>query len=602
LKSFIHFKVVISRATRERGHVLYFFRGIATGCVNVGKIGYSKPEHSSKADEVTHQHVDGPAYEIENPIQKLIHVVGTFFSEPTYYAENKPNKDGLTEQAQGVVDAAHALAEASPEDLLVIAAWARDPKEGLKLRTTPQVLFAIAAAHKDSRNHLVKYARKVMWRADDIRTAFASYNHLFVPAGSKRTLPVQLKRSLALALSQQTAYSLIKYNTDTHPTFRDVVAMVKGSKSRSVVKDTSTGYPIPKGLYEYLAFGKVTEDAPDIVRLRQQFFQNKDVTKVTLEDVNAAGLTWENCLSHFGNTPAVWRLCLPVMGEMALTRNLRNFEQANFGKDDWDVIETALLPFDEVDGVLRPRKTVQLPFRFLSAYRYIYTGRSKSIVAKAFDRSIASVPDLPGKSVTFTDNSGSMQTAVSKDSTISLKDAGNALGAILAKKNGDSIDIHTFGDFVKRVDINYIDSGITILEKIDAVGNTTGHGTNIDAIEQTINEYTKRGEIVNRFIILSDMCCYHFGGYIASRTLGGMQRAFDEYRRKVHKDCYLYSVNLAGYGQAQVKPEDNNVIIMSGWSESIIRLMLDAENSSRETPRNTVLPTIEQLRIKYKAV
>ena len=46
-----------------------------------------------------------------------------------------------------VLETATAVANGeSPEDLLVIAAWARDTENGLKLRSTPQIMLALAAA------------------------------------------------------------------------------------------------------------------------------------------------------------------------------------------------------------------------------------------------------------------------------------------------------------------------------------------------------------------------------------------------------------------------------------------------------------------------
>lgn len=559
----------------------------------MGKIGYSKPAHSSKNGEVKHSFVEGPAYDIKDPVNKLIHQIGTFFSEPTYYAGDKKNENGVTPQAQEVIDTAHAVAEASPEDLLILASWARDFKDGLKLRTTPQVLFAIAAAHKKTRNLLSDYESKIFLRADDIRTTFAAYNKLFV-TGEKRTLPTDFKRALAKGLARQSDYSLIKYSTEDHPTFKDVLSMVKNKKNAKLVSNPKAGYPLSKGMYEYLSFGKVSELSSSIVKLRSEFFQNKDLSKVTMQNVEQAGLTWENVLSHFGNKKEVWELVVGVMGEMAITRNLRNFEQANLDDDFWNKVEAALLP----DG----GKTVQLPFRFLAAYKHITGSRAKSVVAKAFDRSIHTVPKLPGKSIIFADNSGSMNSVVSVKSEMTLKDAANSLGAILSKQNEDNAHMYVFADHVKKVNINYIDSGISILENIEKIGSTAGGGTNIDEIERTINDYRNRGEKIDRFVVLSDMCCYTYSKNAAwGINKGGLQRAFDEYRRKVNKNCFLYSINLAGYEQAQVKPEGDNIVIMSGWSEQIISLMLAAENLEKEN-KTVALPTIELLRSKYKVV
>src|SRR5579871_2467498 len=105
------------------------------------------------AEQVAHRHVPGRAYEVADAASKLIHTVGGgFFNEPKYYDSNRSpaafhaelastgkissvivDRLGLTEQAREVLETAWAVADSAfPEDLLVIAAWARDTRDGLK--------------------------------------------------------------------------------------------------------------------------------------------------------------------------------------------------------------------------------------------------------------------------------------------------------------------------------------------------------------------------------------------------------------------------------------------------------------------------------------
>src|SRR5262249_39132833 len=119
-------------------------------------------------EQVAHQHVPGRAYEVGDAAAKLIHTIGGgFFNEPKYYDSNRSpaafyaelastgriswvivDQLGLSEQAREVLETAQAVAaSARPEDLLIIAAWARDPKDGLRLRTTPAMLLALSAAN-----------------------------------------------------------------------------------------------------------------------------------------------------------------------------------------------------------------------------------------------------------------------------------------------------------------------------------------------------------------------------------------------------------------------------------------------------------------------
>jgi hypothetical protein len=82
-----------------------------------------------------------------------------------------------------------------------------------------------------------------------------------------------------------------------------------------------------------------------------------------------------------------------------------------------------------------------------------------------------------------------------------------------------------------------------------------------------------------------------------------MQSMLDKYRREVNPDCYVYSVNLAGYGQSQVRPNGKRTHMLSGWSEQIFGIMRDiegCESQSAQSDEPKEIPTIEVLRSRYK--
>ena len=56
------------------------------------KFGMKKGSVHDKADseQVAHKHVPGRAYEVGDPVTKLIHTIGGgFFNEPKYYDSNR---------------------------------------------------------------------------------------------------------------------------------------------------------------------------------------------------------------------------------------------------------------------------------------------------------------------------------------------------------------------------------------------------------------------------------------------------------------------------------------------------------------------------------
>jgi TROVE domain len=330
----------------------------------MSKFGLKKGSiHDRAADEqVAHVHVPGRAYNVADPVTKLIHTIGGgFFNEPKYYDTNRSyaefmiellttgkisstikDEKGLTEQAREVLETATAVADSeTPEDLLIVAAWARDTENGLRLRTTPQIMLALAAAHPKTKPFVTKYATAIIKRADEIRQVFGAFRHLFMattdeqkaaaktgkqPRAHRGALPHSLRKALAHALAIQSDYALLKYIGEDRPTFADVLKMVGGSREIGKYLEKVTGqkrpnWPVSKAMFEFIVNGNYVDDLPPTLKARMDFFTTKPAL-VTLELAKAAGLTWENIVSHLGSTKAVWELCIPLIGEMALTRNL----------------------------------------------------------------------------------------------------------------------------------------------------------------------------------------------------------------------------------------------------------------------------------------
>jgi hypothetical protein len=591
-------------------------------------------------EQVPHRHVPGRAYEVADAAIKLIHTVGGgFFNEPKYYDSNRTpasfyaelaatgrissviaGEMGLSEQAREVVETAHAVAvSATPEDLLVIAAWARDPRAGLRLRTTPAVLLAVAAAHPGTKPFVARYAPAVLRRADEVRLAFALFRHFF-QAGEggrhKGGLPHGLRKGLAAVLAGLGDYELLKYDDRHRPTFADVLKMVGGS--RQLPRRKAAGWPVSRAMFSYLVHGTVTDDAPPVLRARRQFFATKDAAAVTPELVREAALTWENVVSHLGGTAAAWELAIPVMGEMALTRNLRNFEQAGISPDAWQRV---------CDRLLAVEDTVQLPFRFFAAERHVTNPQAREVLRRLLDRACAAVSDLPGVSLVLTDNSGSCACcAVSGASDLRVADAGNMLGAVLARRMGGRVLLGVFGDSFVWVPFTASDDCLAIKKRMDdlalteersrhgalaipqfATGAGVGQSTET-GLWWALDDVTRRRVWLDRILLVSDLCCYTQGDVNCGIDLGPyfgkgatVASMVDRYRREVNPRAYVYSINLSGHGQSQLRPQDGRTHLLSGWSERLVDVVRDLEaGQANRPPEAATLPTIEALRARYR--
>ncbi len=619
----------------------------------MSKFAFEKKDvHEQAADEqVKHKHVPGVAYDIHDPTTKLLFMIGGgFFNEPRYYDSNRDyesfiteltttgkisskivNEVGLTEQAQEVVETAQAVANGpNPEDLLVIAAWARDKTDGLRLRTTPQIMLTLAAANPATRPFVGKYGPAIMQRADEPLQVFAAYRHLFQRSKPrhKGSLPHSLRKALAAAIANFSEYALLKYDSTERPNYADLLKMVGGSKKfKKHQKAGQTGYPVSKSLFNYLVNGVIDEESSALLKARKEFFalKKEDVkTKglkamgVTSDTLRLAGLTWENVISHLGSSKETWELCIPMMAEMALTRNLRNFEQAGIAREAWDKVYEKLGKLED---------SVQLPFRWFTAHKETAGTDAKTIIGMKLDQACANIANLPGITVALTDNSGSATGCrTSAKGSMTVADAGNTLMAVLAKKLGRNAKVGVFGDMLVWVPFSGADSCISIKEKIDACAHTDdpkkhgglGHhhyacrgvgGGTETGVFWARDDLIEKKLKVDRIIIMSDFCCYTQGnagiaGAARDKFHGkSIQSLCEQYRREVNPDVWVYSINLNGHGQAQTKPSGKRNVLLSGWSEKVFDILADCEGVSQDQPQEMgkkEVPAIEVLRARYK--
>ncbi len=209
-------------------------------------------------------------------------------------------------------------------------------------------------------------------------------------------------------------------------------------------------------------------------------------------------------------------------------------------------------------------------------------------------------------------------------------DCGNMLSAVLAKRLGRRAVVGVFGDSSMWVSFSQADSCLAIKNKIDSVaqreerskngalaipqykkGVGVGGGTET-GLWFSIDDLTKRKVHVDRIIFLSDLCCYTQGDNGTAQNCGvdlekyfgkkaTMQSMVDRYRQAVNKDCFVYSVNLSGHGQSQLRPNDDRTHLLSGWSEKLLDMIRDIEAGVSDEPEKQVeVPAIEVLRVRYQ--
>jgi hypothetical protein len=79
-----------------------------------------------------------------------------------------------------------------------------------------------------------------------------------------------------------------------------------------------------------------------------------------------------------------------------------------------------------------------------------------------------------------------------------------------------------------------------------------------------------------------------------------MQSMVDRYRQAVNPECFVYSINIAGYGQSQLRPGDARTHLLSGWSEKLLDMIRQIESGVAPDEKEAELPAIAVLRERYR--
>ena len=564
---------------------------------------------------VTENKAGGVSFEITDPAEYLLATIGSsMFTEPKYYPDNVNfkekktvgyNTDGLDEQAVDIIEACIKISEtATPRDLLALANWCRTE---MHMRTTPCIMTAVAARCGGTKKFVKKYVPRIAQRPDDIKQIVAAYEHLFGWKG----FPACLKKGVAEAVSKVNEYGFMKYNTDGHPSWKDILCFVERKKD----------YPVSKEVLEYLMNGKIVDaKKTPVFAARHKLNALKEWTDEVPELAKKSKATWEVLVSQFGNKPEVWKAVIPMMGYMALLRNLSNFLDADI---DLGLAKSVAKTLSDKDAVLKSR---QLPFRFFAAHRVLNPDMSRydpdakdrrgwndskltaflDALDDAMEISVENMAVLPGSTCIAVDTSGSMDISLSEKSTISVKDAGLILAALAFKSSaraGGDVHCAAFATEPAWPRLSKRDSVITIMKKL-AKADTKGWST--DAYK-VINHLIKKKIKVDRIVLLSDMQCY------GTRSVG---EKLIEYRRKINPKCVLHSVHLNGHDNTTQAPRNgkgkelNNII--SGFHQNMFAQLVNFENPTTpgiqtadddvpeaavQTPQ--VIPTMAYIRENY---
>jgi 60 kDa SS-A/Ro ribonucleoprotein len=440
------------------------------------------------------------------------------------------------------------IAKNDPEFVARLAVYARNR---MYMRSIPLVL-AVELAKTGAGNGVVtKAVRGVVQRADEITELLAYYQVANERKEVKKLnkLSKQIQRGLSEAFNKFDEYQFAKYDR-------------QGGEVK--LKDAL-----------FLVHPTAVNDA-------QQVIFNK-IAKSELE----VPYTWETELSLLGQREfsndqekqAAFRgkweelITSGKLGYMALMRNLRNMIEANVSVEFMKEVCAILSDQNAV------AKSMQLPFRFLAAYREIRALESGLVpmvldaLELAVEQSARNIRGF-GKNTSVLiacDVSGSMQKPISEKSKVQNYDIGLMLGMLLQSRC-EYVQTGMFGDKWKIINVPRKGILANVQEFYKREGEV-GYATNGYLV---LKELIRRGEVVDKIMMFTD--CQLWNSKVTHLGMDSDMTSLWRQYKQIAPQSRLYLFDLAGYGNTPIDVRNDGVHLIAGWSDKIFDVLSALEN------------------------
>jgi hypothetical protein len=470
---------------------------------------------------VTHE--GAPAFGRDTKSELFMLAVANMVGEDTFYESAKTRDDRYAGLVRTV-----AL-----EDLDWLISFVRWLRGTANMRSASLVA---AAEGVDARRKagLGGEGRKLidaaLQRADEPGEFLAYWRSRF----GRENMPV--RKGLADAAQRlYTERAVLKYDTPTSAyRFADVLEIVH-PKATSAWQNALFEHLLARRHNREMLFLNGTRERLAMLATRQHLAQMPEGNRrLILRDapglLGEAGMTWEALSAWLpgGMDKAAWEAIIPSMGVMALTRNLRNFEEAGISD------EMAKYVADKISDPEVVAKSRMFPYRWLAAFEHAPGLRYSHALDKALGYSTAAIPEFTGRTLVVVDTSASMNSnGFSARSKMTPAKAAAIFGVALAHRNPGRVDLHGFADGVFA---HPVKRGASLIQEVDRFMKRTGevgHGTQIERSVQA----TYSGH--DRVFIISDMQTMLDPGYSYTGERDSSATVPD--------NVPVYGVNLGGY-------------------------------------------------------
>ena len=444
------------------------------------------------------------AYGMTDKSKLVTQVLTSFINEQKFYGDN-------TKEMQKTIS---AVIKKDPQFVANLAVFAR--KE-FNMRSVAHVLTAYLAHEVEGKPYARKVVKAVSLRGDDVTEIMSCYLSMF-----GKPIPNALKKGISDAMQGFDEYTMAKYKGEGKDVkMRDLLCLCR---------------PTPK----------TSEQA--------------EMWKRCLNGELETPYTWETELSAKGNNAETWEQLIDSgkVGYMALLRNLRNILTASPSN-----VNKVL---DYIQNPEAVRKSKQLPFRFLSAYKELENiggSRVFDALENAVEAACDNLPKLSGTTVIAVDVSGSMDDPVSEKSKVRCVEIASLLG-LIANKICDNSYFYKFNTNIVKDSVSHKSGILSTARKAAAGGGTNMYLPFHKMIEDNIK--------ADRIIILSDNECNSGGGWYCKDPV---QTIADQYRKQSGCNIWVHAIDLQGYGSQQFYGAKTNVI--AGWSEKVFNFIKLAE-------------------------
>jgi hypothetical protein len=429
-------------------------------------------------------------------------------------------------------------------------------REEMHLRSIPLFLIVALAKIHNGDDLVCKTINRVVMRADEIMELLTCYQ--MCNADDKSTkklnhLSRQVQNGLKLAFNKFDEYQFAKYNRNNlEVKLKDALFLV---------------HPKAKDENQQIIFDKIAFDNLDIPytwetelsKIGQIKYSSSEEKKQAKRDC------WTNLIKE------------DKLGYMAMLRNLRNLLNVGVDNETLNIVQNKIA---SQDAVLHSK---QLPYRFLSAFREIKNvehPKTRFLVDALEEAVLYSANNIryfgEDESVLLAcDVSGSMQTSVSKKSTIMYYDIGILLASIL-KVKCKNVVAGLFGDswlplkddFSSKKETSHI---LEYTEYMHRRAGEVGYSTNGYKV---INWLLSNQISMDKVMFFTDMQMWD-SDYCDEH----IEKSWKKYKQK-YPEAKLYLFDLAGYGQLPLRMQNNDVYLISGWSDKIFDMLEAYENGS----------------------